>query len=115
MNRAVILAGALTVILGVGVVLFMRGGESTPPAAATNTSAPPPAPRVVPKKLDPAPVAEAPRKAAPKKSEPKPAEPAPAPAAAPTMASLSLESDVRPFLARNTMWRTFDRVFRDFQ
>jgi hypothetical protein len=91
MNRAVVVAGALTVILGVSVVFVLRDDDPDP--APANTTAAAPAPRVVPKKLDPAPVAEAPRKAAPKKAEPKPVEAAPAPAA-PTLASLSLDSDV---------------------
>lgn len=90
MNKAVAI-GLLAVVLGVGVVFLMRGDDPEPPPAA-NASAPAPAPRVVPRKTDPAPVAEAPKKAAPKKAEPK-AEPAPAPAA-PTLASLSLDSDV---------------------
>lgn len=87
MNRAVIVIGAVIVVVGLGVVFLLRDDSepARPPAAA------PPAPRIVPKK-DPAPVAEAPRKAAPKKSEPKPVEPV-APAA-PTLASLTLESDV---------------------
>jgi hypothetical protein len=91
MNRSIIVAGALAVILGAGVVLLIRGGDSAP-APVANSSAPP-APRVVPKKVDPAPVAEAPRKSAPKKAEPKPVEAEPA-SAPPTLASLSLDSDV---------------------
>lgn len=72
--------------------MLLRGDRDPAPAPA-NASAAAPAPRVVPKKADPAPVAEAPRKATPKRTEPKPAEPETAPAA-PTTASLSLESDV---------------------
>jgi hypothetical protein len=89
MNKAVVI-GILVVVLGVGAIFLLGGDEEPRPAA--NASAPPPAPRVVPKKIDPSPVAEAPRKTAPKKTEPKPVE-KPAPAA-PTLASLSLESDV---------------------
>jgi hypothetical protein len=80
------------VVLGAGVVFLLRDGDDEA-VPATNTSAAPAAPRVVPKKIDPAAVAEAPRKTAPKKTDPKPVEPKPAPAA-PTLASLSLTSDV---------------------
>jgi hypothetical protein len=90
MNKAVV-TGAVVVVLGAGAILLLRGGPE--PAPVTNASAPPPAPRVVPKKTAPAPVAETPRKAAPKKTEPKPVEPEATPAA-PTLATLSLESDV---------------------
>jgi len=88
MSRAVIVIGAVTVVLGVGAVFLLREDPEPAPAPA---AAPPSAPRIVPKK-GPAPVAEAPRKAAPKKAEPRPVEPT-APAA-PTLASLRLESDV---------------------
>jgi hypothetical protein len=88
MNKAVVI-GVLAVILGIGAI-FLLGGDEEPPTAA-NASAPAPAPRVVPKKLDPSAVAEAPRKTVPKKTEPKPVE---APPPAPTLASLSLQSDV---------------------
>jgi hypothetical protein len=89
MNRAVIVVGAVTVVLGIGVVFLMR---DTPEPAPAPLAAPPPAPRIVPKKTGGAPPAVTPKKAAPKKAEPKPA--APAPPAAPTLASLTLESDV---------------------
>ena len=90
MNRAVIVGGALTAILAVGAVVLMMRDED--PAPVASTPAAPTGPRIVPKKMTTAPAAEAPRKAAPKKSEPAPVEPA-APAA-PTLASLRLESDV---------------------
>ena len=91
MNRAVIVGGALIIIvIGVGVVFLMREDEPAPVAEAPAT--PPPAPRIVPKKTDSAPPPVAPRKATPKKAEPKAA--APAATAAPTLASLTLESDV---------------------
>jgi hypothetical protein len=87
MNRAVIVGGALTVIVAAGVVFLMREGE---PAPVEEAPAPPPAaPRIVPKKTDSA-APPAARKAAPKKADPKPT----VPAAAPTLASLTLESDV---------------------
>ena len=88
MNRAVIVGGALTVIVAVGAVVLMREEE---PAPVASEPAAPSAPRIVPKKTT-TPAAEAPRKAAPKKSETTPVEPA-APAA-PALASLRLESDV---------------------
>jgi hypothetical protein len=89
MKKSVILAGALVVAAGVGVVLLMREA----PAPVAEAPAAPVTPRIVPKKTEPPPpVAEAPRKAAPRKAAPKPA--APAAPAAPTLASLTLESDV---------------------
>ena len=78
-------------LLGVSVVFLMREEPEPPPPSAAD--APAPAPRVVPKKTESGPpVSEAPRKSAPvKKAEPKATEPA---EAAPTLASLRLESDV---------------------
>ena len=89
MNRSVVVAGALTVVIGAGLVFMLRNDEPAPVAEAPAT---PSAPRIVPKKMDAAPPAVTPKKATPKKAEPKPVEPA-APAA-PTLASLRLESDV---------------------
>ena len=77
----------------VGLIwLVLRDAPGAPPAR--NTSAPPPPPRVVPKKIDPTapPVANAPRKTPPKKTEAKPV--APVAAATPTLATLTLASDV---------------------
>src|SRR5688572_33164427 len=89
MSRVAIVAGAVTVVLGVGVVFLMRDNPE-PAAPATNASAPPPGSRVVRKKVDSAP-APAPKKAPPKKAEPKVTE---TPAAAAGATSLRLESDV---------------------
>lgn len=89
MNRAVIIGGALTIIVAAGVVFLMREGEPAPVEEAPAT--PRAAPRIVPKKTDSS-APPAPRKAAPKKADPKPV--APAAPAAPTLASLTLESDV---------------------
>jgi len=91
MNRA-ILVGAIVLVLIVGGVFLMRRSEPEPVADTAATA--PAAPRIVPKKVaPPSPiVTETPRKAAPKKADPAPA--APAPPAAPTLASLNLESDV---------------------
>jgi hypothetical protein len=94
MNRGVLFAVIAVVVIGGAAFWLHRPRphteEDRPVAAA------PPAPRVVPKKTEPptpvAPVAVAPRKAAPKNAEPAPT-PAAAPAA-PTLASLTLESDV---------------------
>ena len=92
MNKAVVV-GVVAIVAGVATIFLLRGGTSTP-APSANAGAAAPAPRVVPKKMDPAPVAEVPRKTTPRKSEPKPVEPAPAALVAPTLASLSLDSDV---------------------
>ena len=90
MNRAAIAAGAITVVLGAGVVLLMT--DDPEPEPAVNASAPPSAPRIVPKKSGSAPpvVAAVPKKAPPKKTEPK-AVATPKPD---TATSLRLESDV---------------------
>ena len=90
MNRAVLAAGAVIVILAIGIVFLLR--DEPEPEPTPTASAAPPAPRIVPKKLDSDARPAAPKKAAPKKTEPKPAEPAAT--AAPTLASLTLESDV---------------------
>ena len=90
MNRAVIVGAALTVIVAAGVVFLMREGEPAPVEEAPAT--PPAAPRIVPKRTDSGAPPVAPKKAAPKKADPKPVAPAAAPA--PTLASLTLESDV---------------------
>ena len=88
MTRVAIVAGAVIVALGIGLVFLMR--DDPEPAPAINASAPPPGSRVVRKKVDSIP-APAPKKAPPKKAEPKAAE-TPVPAA--TATSLRLESDV---------------------
>ena len=93
MNKVVLIVGVL-VLLGVGGFFLLRESEPEPVAEAPAA----PAPRVVPKKnaSAPAPIAtdaEAPKKAAPKKAGPTVPVAAAAPAA-PTLASLTLESDV---------------------
>jgi hypothetical protein len=91
MNKTFIIAGAVVVILALGVVLLLR--DDPPPAATETPVATAPAPRVVPKKTEvPAPKDAAPAPPPAKKAEPRPAEPVPP--AAPTLASLTLESDV---------------------
>ena len=89
MNRAVIVGGALTVIVAVGVVVLMRENEPEPVAEAPAT--PPPAPRIVPKKLD----SDRARNAEEGRAEEGRAQARGAGGtAAPTLASLTLESDV---------------------
>ena len=91
MNRGVLFAIVAVVLLG-GTAYFLH----RPRPAEPEVAAPAPAPRVVPKKDPPVPtpakpVAETPKKAAPKAA---PKESTPAPAAAPTLASLTLDTDV---------------------
>jgi hypothetical protein len=91
MNKGLFLAIAAGGAIAILTAVFLIGGRPEPLAEAPPAAAP--APRIVPKKTDTAPrAAEEPRKAAPKKSEPKPVEPI-APAA-PTLATLTLESDI---------------------
>jgi hypothetical protein len=106
MNRGVLIGGLVAVAIVIGAVFMMR--ESEPEPVAEAPSAAPAAPRAAPRKfVSPAPAepAEAPRKAAPKKAAP---EPAAAPAT-PTLASLTLESDVpgaSVFIDRNFVGNT---------
>jgi hypothetical protein len=92
MNRTTIAVGALIAFLAWALFFVLRDAPQPPPAATATVPAP--APRVVPKKIDPAapPVAAARRKTPPKKAEPKAA--APVASAAPTLATLRLQSDV---------------------
>ena len=93
MNRGILVA-AIVVAIIIGGVFLMRRSEPEPVAEAPGKAAPS---RIVPKKVEPPSpiVTDAPKKAAPKKAA---GAPAPAPAkvasAAPTLASLTLESDV---------------------
>lgn len=93
MNRGPVAAAAAIVVAMLGLIWLLSRGAPEPPPAV-NASAPPAAPRIVPKKIDstPLPKTEAKRKTPPKKAEPKVA-PAAAPGA-PTLAALTLESDV---------------------
>ncbi|HEX8031342.1 MAG TPA: PEGA domain-containing protein [Vicinamibacterales bacterium] len=94
MNRFALIGAAVAVVVGVGIVFMGKKPAPEPEVVATA----PAAPRIVPKKNEPVPgpatpAAEAPRKKAePKAPAPEPA--APVAAAAPTLASLTLESDV---------------------
>ena len=90
MNRAMLVAGAVVAVLLFGLIMLRDEPDAEPPV---NTSAPAPATRVVRKKIDSAPSPAAAPKKAPKKAEPKSGAEKPA-AAAETVASLRLESDV---------------------
>jgi len=92
MNRTTIAVAALIAFLAWALFFVLRDAPAPPPAVSATD--PPPAPRVVPKKIDPAapPVATAPRKTPPKKAEPKPV--APVATITATLATLRLESDV---------------------
>jgi hypothetical protein len=91
MNRGVLIAAAAVVLI-VGGILLMRRSAPEPVAESTT----PAAPRIIPKKNEPVPTPTTPvtetRKAPAKKAEP--AAPPPEAAAAPTLASLTLETDV---------------------
>ena len=91
MIRLAIVAGAVTVLLGIGLLFLMR--DDPEPAPAANASAPPPASRIVRKKVDntPSAVPAAPKKGPAKKVEPKLTETPPADTA---VTSLRLVSDV---------------------
>lgn len=92
MNRVVLVIG-IVILVGLGAIFLLRDSEPEPVAEAPAAT---PAPsRIVPRKVaPPSPVVtDAPKKAAPKKAEAAPA-PAPAATAAPTLATLTLESDV---------------------
>ncbi len=93
MNRPVLIAAVVVVLALCAVILLTNSG----PEPVAEAPAAPAAPRIIPRKNEPVPapstpVAETPRKAPVRKAEP---EPAPPPrAAAPTLASLKLETDV---------------------
>ena len=93
MNRVVLVIG-LVILAGIGAFFLLRDNKPGPVAEAPAAG---PAPsRIVPKKVaPPSPVVtETPKKAAPKKAEPAKAPAPAAPAPPPTLASLTLESDV---------------------
>ena len=95
MNRGVLIAVLAVVLVGGGILLVRRSAPDAP--AASSEPDAPAGSRIVPKKVEPPSpiVTEAPKKSAapPRKAER--TTPAPAPvAAAPTLASLTLESDV---------------------
>ena len=92
MNRVILIATVALLLIGGGVYMMRR---SAPEPVAEAPPAAPAAPRVVTKKVDPPSpiVTETAKKPAAKKIETAPA-PAPPPVAAPTLASLTLDSDV---------------------
>jgi len=105
MNRGVLAAVAAVVVIG-GAAYFLHRPRPKPAEVVT----PAPEPRIVPKKVEPpAPIAAAPttKKEAPKKAAVAPV--APKLSAAPTLASLKLESDVpgaSVFIDRNFVGNT---------
>jgi hypothetical protein len=93
MNRAILVTAIVIVLIAGGYFLLGRPAPDAP-VALDAPGAPAPS-RIVPKKVaPPSPiVTDAPKKTTPKKTE-TPAAAVPAPAAAPTLASLTIESDV---------------------
>jgi PEGA domain len=92
MNRGVLFAVIAVVLLGGTAYVLHRPRPVEP---ETETVASPSTPRIVPKKNEPAPAPIRPEPEAPARTAPKKIEAAPAPTpAAPTLASLRLESDV---------------------
>lgn len=93
MKPAALVGAGIAVVVGVGVVFLGRGRDPEPAPLAAPAAAP--APAAVARKPEPPPAAEPPatRTASPRKSAPAPA-PSPAVEAAPTLATLTLESDV---------------------
>lgn len=94
MKRAAVIGPLVAVAVAMGVVFLVRKSPEPAPPAETRASAPPPAPVV--RKAEPPPTAPVVEPAAPRPAAPRKATPAPAPVieAAPTLATLTLESDV---------------------
>ena len=95
MKPAAFVGAGVALLVGVGGVFFVTGKKDPEPAPVTAPVAAPAAAPVA-RKAEPTPAAPAEEPAAPRKVAPKPAAPAAAPAvaAAPTLATLTLESDV---------------------
>ncbi len=94
MKRAAVIGPLVAVAVVMGVVFLVRKSPEPAPPAETRAGAPPPAPVV--RKAEPPPAAPVAEPAAPRPAAPRKATPAPAPVveAAPTLATLTLESDV---------------------
>ena len=95
MRPAALVGPAVAVLVALGVVFFVSGRKEPEPApAAAPLAAPAPAP--VARKAEPPPAAPAAEPVAPKAVAPRKAAPVAAPAAeaAPTLATLTLETDV---------------------
>ena len=94
MKRAAVIGPLVAVAVVMGVVFLVRKSPEPAPPAETRAGAPPPAP--VARKAEPPPTAPVAEPAAPRPAAPRKATPAPAPVveAAPTLATLTLESDV---------------------
>ncbi|MDP3718792.1 MAG: PEGA domain-containing protein [Acidobacteriota bacterium] len=92
MKPAAFVGAGVAILVGVGIVFMGRREPEPAPAAAPVTAAPAPAAR----KAEPPPPAPAAEPAAPRAAAPRKTAPAPAPVveAAPTLATLRLESDV---------------------
>jgi hypothetical protein len=93
MNRAVVIGGAVIVLVGIGAMVLMRDVPAPASAPTPRAAAPAPTPAPAKEAAPPsaAPVAAAPRETAPRRA---PAPVAAAAPAAPTLATLTLESDV---------------------
>lgn len=94
MKRAAVIGPLVAVAVVMGVVFLVRKSPEPAPPAETRAGAPPPAPVV--RKAEPPPTAPVAESAAPRPAAPRKATPTPAPVveAAPTLATLTLESDV---------------------
>lgn len=94
MKRGAVIGPLVAVAVAMGVVFLVRKSPEPAPPAETRAGAPPPAPVV--RKAEPPPTAPVAESAAPRPAAPRKATPAPAPVveAAPTLATLTLESDV---------------------
>lgn len=95
MKPAAFIGAGVAIVIGVGIV-FMGGRKDPEPAKPVETPAAERPAAPVARKAEPPPPAPAAEPAAPRKAAPKPVAPAAAPVveAAPTLASLTLESDV---------------------
>jgi len=93
MKPAAFVAAGVAILVSAGIVFMVGRDEPEPAPAAAPAASPAPAPVARKAEPPPAPAAEP---AAPRKAAPKPAAPAAAPVAeaAPTLATLTLESDV---------------------
>ena len=94
MKPAAWVGAGVAILIGVGIVFLGRGSDPEPAPVAAPAAAPAPAPAV--RKAEPAPPAPAAEPTAPRVTAPRKAAPAAAPVAeaAPSLATLTLESDV---------------------
>ena len=94
MKPAAWVGAGVAILVGVGIVFLGRGSDPEPAPVAAPAAAPAPAPAA--RKAEPAPPAPAAEPTAPRVTAPRKAAPAAAPVAeaAPSLATLTLESDV---------------------